>query len=491
MTRFERLRLLLIDPDPREAKVLQQSLATWEEIPFEVECLDGVAEAVARLADGGQDAVLLDVSPQGSGGLEAFHQVHRSVPELPIIVLADPSAEDTALQAVRAGAHDYLLKNRDGQDVMGRVIRHAVERARTSRQTRLREEQLRLLTEQLPCVFWTTDSHFRFTSWVGTVRFGAPNDPGQMTGKLVSEVFDHDRPAQPLLEAHRQAAAGRSVTLETHSKRRIYHVRVEPFRRPDGPVVGTIGLAIDITDQRLTDIELRHTRRIHAAMLPSAAPVVEGWEIAGASSSSAEAGGDYFDYFPLQDGSIGVVVCDVGGHGLGPAMMMCHARAYVRALAMTHAEPGEILSRVNRFLCDDIQEERLVTLFLAKLAPGSRSLVYANAGHQAYLYAADGRRLLLGPTGIPLNVLSEATVETAAPLTLESGDLLVLYTDGIVDSLDPEGQPFGVERLLDVLQRAHELPVAQIVDEIFRAVREFSSPGRLIDDMTAVVLRVG
>ena len=185
------------------------------------------------------------------------------------------------------------------------------------------------------------------------------------------------------------------------------------------------------------------------------------------------------------------MVCDVGGHGLGPAMMMCHARAYVRALASTRTEPGEILTLVNRFLCGDIQEDRLVTLFLAKLVPGSRGLVYANAGHQAYLCAADGRPLLLGPTGIPLNVLNEARIETAAPLALKSGDLLVLYTDGIVDSLDPEGQPFGVARLLDVVQQARGLPVAQIVEELFRAVRDFSSPGRLIDDMTAVVLRVG
>ena len=253
------MRVLLIEPDPRAAKVLQQSLATWAEAPIDVEWLDDVSKAVARLAEGGPDAVLLDVSPQGGGGLEAFQQLHRSAPELPIVVLADPSAEDTALHAVRAGAHDYLLKGRDGQDVMGRVIRHVVERAHTSRITRLREEQLRLLTEQLPCVFWTTDSHLRFTSWVGTIGISTPNDPGQLTGKRVSEVFDRDRPAQPLLDAHRQAAAGQSVTLETHSRRRIYHVRVEPFRRPDGQVVGTIGLAIDITDQRLTDIELRHT----------------------------------------------------------------------------------------------------------------------------------------------------------------------------------------------------------------------------------------
>ena len=213
--------------------------------------------------------MLIDVSQQGSGGLEAFHQLHRSAPELPIVVLADPSEEDTALHAVRAGAHDYLLKKRDGQDVMGRVIRHAVERARTSRQTRLREEQLRLLTEQLPCVFWTTDSHLRFTSCVGTIGIGTTDNPEPLTGRLVSEVFDQDRPAQPVLDAHRQAAAGRSVSLETHWRRRIYHVRVEPFRRPDGQVVGTIGLAIDITDQRLTDIELRRTR---AGSMPPCSP---------------------------------------------------------------------------------------------------------------------------------------------------------------------------------------------------------------------------
>jgi CheY-like chemotaxis protein len=137
--------------------------------------------------------------------------------------------------------------------------------------------------------------------------------------------------------------------------------------------------------------KLRLAREVQQRLFPAAPARVPGYDIYGASYPAETTGGDYFDYIPIREGCLGIVVGDVCGHGFGPAMLMAATRAYLRALALTRCGVAEVLGLVNRALAADVAEGHFVTLLLARLDPAARSLTYSSAGHQrGYVLAASG-----------------------------------------------------------------------------------------------------
>src|SRR5438876_3618847 len=142
---------------------------------------------------------------------------------------------------------------------------------------------------------------------------------------------------------------------------------------------------------RDTEEQFRVAREIQQRLFPKVAPPFGPFEMAGASYPAEATGGDYFDYLPMADGCLGVVVADVTGHGVGPALLMAETRAYLRTLVTGALDAGEILTRANRMLADDVDFERFVTLMLVKLDAASRTLVYTSAGHPTgYVLEASG-----------------------------------------------------------------------------------------------------
>jgi serine phosphatase RsbU (regulator of sigma subunit) len=218
---------------------------------------------------------------------------------------------------------------------------------------------------------------------------------------------------------------------------------------------------------------------------------VAGFDIAGASFPAEATGGDYFDYIPMQDGSVAVVIGDVCGHGFGPALLMAQMRAYLRAFLLTRTDVGEVLTLLNRALTGDT-DDRFATLVLAKLDSRDRSFVYASAGHSpGYLLdAAGGVKARLDSTGVPLAILPDGEFEAAPVRALEPGELALLYTDGLVEAHGPDEELFGVERLLGVARANRHRPSREIVNALYEAVREFCGLGAQLDDMTAVVIKV-
>ena len=237
--------------------------------------------------------------------------------------------------------------------------------------------------------------------------------------------------------------------------------------------------------------ELRIAREIQQKLFP-AAPRVAGFDIGGTSYPAALTGGDYFDFIPLPDGTLGVVVGDVSGHGFGPALLMASTRAYLRGLAQTHADPTEILTRANRVLSDDTDGEPYVTLLFARLDPRSRSLVYASAGHPTgYVASSSGAvKERLESTGIPLGLLPEADFPSSSAVTLEPGDTVLLLTDGILEARAPNGILFGEKRALDTLRVYREDTARQLVNNLYHTVRAFTQNGPQHDDITAVSIKV-
>src|SRR5262249_36947724 len=142
-----------------------------------------------------------------------------------------------------------------------------------------------------------------------------------------------------------------------------------------------------------------------------------GFDLGGVSFSADEIGGDYYDYFPLGPAGLGGAIGDVSGHGIAPALLMCIARASLRAAARTGSDPGEVLARVNELLADDIEGDRFITMMLARLDLPARTLVYASAGHATcYVLAGDGTiKRTLASTGVPLGIEPHSRCATSEP----------------------------------------------------------------------------
>ena len=264
------------------------------------------------------------------------------------------------------------------------------------------------------------------------------------------------------------------------------------LRQPDAEL---FPLLIGLGSQIAQFIERRHAevllharerefslaRAIQQGLLPKAPPVLPGFEIAGASYPTQETGGDYFDFIPMSDGHWGIALGDASGHGIAAALLIAETRAYLRALALTHADPGQVLDRVNRRLVEDITTGHFVTLFLARLNPLTRSLVYSSAGHLPG-YLLDGRgevRLVLPSTGLPLGLDPAGAFPIGLAVRLEPGDLLLLLSDGIIEATSGAGPQFGIERALEVVRAHRHEPAGDIVAALVQEVRMWSqSPPR-------------
>jgi phosphoserine phosphatase RsbU/P len=238
--------------------------------------------------------------------------------------------------------------------------------------------------------------------------------------------------------------------------------------------------------------EFRAARAIQQRLLPIV-PQLSSFDIGGMSYCAIGTCGDYFDYLRMPDDNVGIVLADVSGHGLGPSLLMASMRAYVRALARTHDDVGEIMTIANRILVEDTQGENFITAIFGCLNPHTRSFAYANAGHPTgYVLDATGAvRTELNSGGYPLGLMSDNVYPSSGEITLEPGEVVVLVSDGILESRSPQDSMFGKERALDIVRVYQEESALLIVDSLYYAVRGFCQGSLQIDDITAVVLKVG
>jgi phosphoserine phosphatase RsbU/P len=244
--------------------------------------------------------------------------------------------------------------------------------------------------------------------------------------------------------------------------------------------------------ERLQD-EIRIARQIQQKLFPAAPLPLPGFDISGASYPAEATGGDYFDYIPMCDGALGLVIGDVAGHGFGPALLMAETRAYLRAFLMTHTDVGEIVGLVNRALVNDTPDDRFATLVLARLDPRDHSLTYTSAGHVTgyVLDPAGGVRQPLESTGMPLGIHAEAEFPAAAPLQLRPGEVILFMTDGMFEAHSTDETPFGTARVLETVRAHRGRSAREIVDTLYSTVRAFCGVKASLDDMTAIVIKVG
>ncbi len=232
---------------------------------------------------------------------------------------------------------------------------------------------------------------------------------------------------------------------------------------------------------------------VQSRLLPKNPSPPPGYDVAGQGRPCEEMSGDYYDVIPLADGRVALVVGDVSGHGIGPALYMSSTRALIRGLMGEGRDALEVVGSLNRFLAQDMEDNSFMSLFLGVLDPGSRRLTYASAGHNPpILLRATGSIEELGCTGPVLSVFEDASYRLSDPIELGSGDALALYTDGIYEAHAEDGSMYGEERFRESLERHVRAgdSAAGVVDGVLADLDGFCRGRPLDDDITFLVLRV-
>jgi sigma-B regulation protein RsbU (phosphoserine phosphatase) len=246
----------------------------------------------------------------------------------------------------------------------------------------------------------------------------------------------------------------------------------------------------EVEHRRQLERELAIARQIQISFLPKADPVVPGFEIHGLNLPYSEVGGDYFDFIPIVDNQLGVAISDVSGKGIPAAILMAAYRAMLLAEIRNQFALRIILAKVNTLLHESTDRGKFVTAFYGVLDSKNRIFTFSNAGHDPpILRRANGRVDRLTEGGLALGVLPDSQYEER-PVSLSPGDTLLFFTDGVSEAATPDGEQFGPERVIALLEEVHELPAKDIVDSLVRRVTEFTNGAEhLTDDLTVVCVK--
>jgi len=270
---------------------------------------------------------------------------------------------------------------------------------------------------------------------------------------------------------------------------------ITPMRDESGNVSHFVAVCKDMTDRRMRDqqeFELRMAAAVQERLYPQAPPLVSGIEVGATCQPASATCGDYYDFIERPDGSLCIVIGDVCGHGVAPALIMVATRAYLRVLLATELGLGEVMTQLNKTLMGDLRDEDFVTLLLVRIEPRTRELTFVNAGHPAAaIFDVSGQcRLQLEYTGMALGFSEEARYECSAPVHLCPNELLLMVTDGILESRAPDGSFFAMQRLLQLIHSHHTLPISEALGRLRKDLAEFVQHTPPEDDQTVILCRV-
>lgn len=242
---------------------------------------------------------------------------------------------------------------------------------------------------------------------------------------------------------------------------------------------------------RELESELELSQIVQRGLLPQRAPTIPGMSVAAFSRPAQIVSGDYFDFVQFRDGSHGIVMADISGHGVSAGMLMSSLQTAFHTLAPLADSPLEVLETINRLYAHNISFTTFVTVFFGRLDASNGHFSYGSAGHNSgYLYrATTGDDILLHPTG-PAIGLMEGFAVRLEEVQLLPGDTLVLYTDGLTEAFNVAGIQWGLDRLAQVVRSNAADAPEQLIQKIIQALTSFTDSSPLVDDATLVVCKV-
>ena len=258
----------------------------------------------------------------------------------------------------------------------------------------------------------------------------------------------------------------------------------------------TTAIGREMAQRERLNRELEIAREVQEHLFPQRLPPVPGLDYCGRCRPAREVGGDYYDFLELPEGRLGIAIGDVSGKGVGAALMMASLEASLRGQASLGHDLAELMKRVNSLVYQASSANRYATLFYAEYDPRSRQLSYVNAGHNppvilrksADKSAAACQVFRLETGGPVIGLLRECYQQES--FALERGDLVVLFTDGISESMNARDEEWGEDRLVEFAKTCHGLPACEAMTRILAAAEAFAAGASQHDDMTLVVLRI-
>lgn len=338
------------------------------------------------------------------------------------------------------------------------------------------------------------------TSWAALAERFADRRP--------AVIVDHRKTPPGALERIWEPVSGSSVivpviTYEGAARAVLIAGRFETFAFDQGEVRSLAGFANqvalamdharllrDTVEAERRQRELEIAREFQTNLLPANPPQEPGVDIAARSDPATEVGGDYYDYLTLRNGNLGIVVGDVAGHGMRAGMLMAMAKSAIYTHGQSDESPTVLMERLNETLLHMSADNQFMTMVFFELDQNRRSYRYSNAGHHYPLHIRhdSGSVEELESNGLPLGMLPRAP-GPFIERDLSPGDVLVFYTDGLVEAGEGAGEMFGVARLGEVVLANRSRDAKTVVEAVFRAVRKFSGNEPLADDATIVVVR--
>jgi len=323
-------------------------------------------------------------------------------------------------------------------------------------------ENYRLIGRPTQIAFIAEDINATFELWRSRgVHFHQPPQP-QLWGGTFASFMDVDGNSFELLGSD-------EMSREIEAQRRAILERVESERRAAQ--------------------ELEIAKQVQARLFPQTAPVLRTLDYAGVCIQARHVGGDYYDFLSLGPNRLGLLIGDISGKGIAAALLMANLQANLRSqLAMAREEPQLYLQSVNQIFFENTIESAYSTIFFAEYDDATQRLRYSNCGHlSGLLLRVDGTLEQLHSTSTVLGLFRNWEGQTLE-CQLSPGDTLALYTDGVTEAFDEQGEEFTDQRLMDALRRHCRLSAQPMVDAILEEVQVYS-PGEQHDDVTLIIAK--
>src|SRR5580765_5293857 len=229
-------------------------------------------------------------------------------------------------------------------------------------------------------------------------------------------------------------------------------------------IIEKVMLHEQLIEKKRLEGQLEVARQVQLELLPASDPVLEGFDISAYNFPTEEVSGDYYDWVRIYDDQIGIVIADVSGKGMPAALLMAFLRASLRAATHIGYAPAISMSKVNYLLWESIERNQFVTAFYGIFDATNRTLAYSNAGHNpALVMEADGTARFEERGRVPLGMFRD-TRYYEYYLTIESGQLLVLYTDGLTEAMNSTEEEYGRDRLVESVRKCRDLSAREIID---------------------------
>jgi len=246
-----------------------------------------------------------------------------------------------------------------------------------------------------------------------------------------------------------------------------------------------------LIDAEKLDREITVAREIQMGALPRTMPPLPGYDVAGTFIPADQTGGDTFDFIPLDESRLFILLGDASGHGIGPALSATQVRAMLRVGLRLGADLDEVFRHINDQLVDDLPDDHFMTVFMGLLDANSHSLMFRAGGQGPLMHYHASRDTFdwHEPSTFPMGFMAHASLPPASSMRMEQGDIVGLISDGIYEYENPAGRQFGTQGVARIIRKHGGRPMAELVQILLSAVREHGGPVRQADDITVVLIR--